>query len=117
MANEEHLARLKQGVKAWNQWQAADRDIGPDLTDADLTNANLYGANLIHANLAGACLPKASIRLLFGGRYLRMWTSAPLEDSRPYSIGVLRPLVSIHSTARRAISRKHSSEGLVCPTK
>ena len=22
MANEEHLARLKQGVKAWHEWQA-----------------------------------------------------------------------------------------------
>ena len=24
MANEEHLARLKQGVEAWNQWREAN---------------------------------------------------------------------------------------------
>jgi hypothetical protein len=32
MANEEHLARLKHGVDAWNQWRAANPDIVPDLS-------------------------------------------------------------------------------------
>ena len=32
MANEEHLARLKQGVEAWNAWRAKNRRIRPDLT-------------------------------------------------------------------------------------
>jgi hypothetical protein len=30
MANEEHLAQVKQGVEAWNQWREANRNIGPD---------------------------------------------------------------------------------------
>jgi hypothetical protein len=30
MANEEHRARLQQGVAAWNQWRAANFDIKPD---------------------------------------------------------------------------------------
>jgi hypothetical protein len=36
MANEEHLARLKEGVEAWKQWREANRDIRPDLTGANL---------------------------------------------------------------------------------
>jgi hypothetical protein len=27
MANEEHLARLKQGVEVWNAWRRENRDI------------------------------------------------------------------------------------------
>jgi hypothetical protein len=34
MANKEHLARLKQGVKAWNQWREANIHIKPDLSGA-----------------------------------------------------------------------------------
>ncbi len=30
MANEEHLARLKQGVAVWNQWRNAYPEIRPD---------------------------------------------------------------------------------------
>ena len=41
MANEEHLARLKQGVEAWNQWRNGNYGIKPDLTEADLRGANL----------------------------------------------------------------------------
>ena len=33
MANEEHLARLKQGVEAWNQWRTAHSEIQPDLSE------------------------------------------------------------------------------------
>jgi hypothetical protein len=56
MANEEHLARLKQGVAAWNQWREANLDIKPDLTGAALRKAGLVGANLANAVLRGAHL-------------------------------------------------------------
>jgi Pentapeptide repeats (8 copies) len=61
MANEEHLARLKQGVETWNQWRAVDRSTRPDLHRAHLTGADLHGANLTGAlllktNLEGANL-------------------------------------------------------------
>ena len=39
MANEEHLARLKQGVAAWNQWRRAHPEIQPDLDGAPLRGA------------------------------------------------------------------------------
>jgi Pentapeptide repeats (8 copies) len=71
MANEEHLARLKQGVAAWNQWREANPDIQPiltgaDLREADLTEAHLFetdlqGANLNMANLHGADLSVANL--------------------------------------------------------
>jgi uncharacterized protein YjbI with pentapeptide repeats len=48
MANDEHVALLKQGVDAWNAWRQANPDIRhPDLRGANLTEANLSGANLI----------------------------------------------------------------------
>jgi hypothetical protein len=66
MANEEHLARLKQGVKTWNRWQGEHREIRPDLSEADLrwadlTEANLFGANLTRADLDGADLRAANL--------------------------------------------------------
>jgi TIR domain/Pentapeptide repeats (8 copies) len=66
MANEEHLARLKQGVEAWNQWREANPDIKPDLIDADLTGAHLAGAHLYEADLTGVYLIRADL----AGAYL-----------------------------------------------
>ena len=36
MANDEHVALLKQGVAAWNAWRDENPDIRPDLSGADL---------------------------------------------------------------------------------
>jgi uncharacterized protein YjbI with pentapeptide repeats len=36
MANEEHVAILKQGVNAWNEWRAENPKVAPDLSEADL---------------------------------------------------------------------------------
>ena len=41
MANEEHLAILKQGVDTWNRWRQEKLDVVPDLDGADLMNADL----------------------------------------------------------------------------
>ncbi len=77
MANEEHLAELKKGVKHWNAWVKAQ---GPafranlreanlseanlreaDLSEADLSEANLREANLSKANLREADLSEADL--------------------------------------------------------
>jgi uncharacterized protein YjbI with pentapeptide repeats len=58
MANEEHLARLKQEVEAWNQWRVANLKITPDLSDANLVKADLSKVNLAEADLAGALNPR-----------------------------------------------------------
>ena len=69
MANRKHLARLKQGVAAWNQWREANRGIrlnlpevkliAANLTAADLSRAYLIGTNLTGANLSSAILERA----------------------------------------------------------
>jgi uncharacterized protein YjbI with pentapeptide repeats len=55
VANPEHLAKLKDGVEAWNKWRAEAR-VAPDLT-----RAHLGGANLAAADLSGANLTKARL--------------------------------------------------------
>lgn len=61
MANEEHAAKLKEGVTAWNQWRIDNPDMEPDLSGANLSKADLYGANLIEANLSGSDLNGANL--------------------------------------------------------
>jgi hypothetical protein len=63
MANEEHLAWLKQGVAAWNQWRLTNRNLKPDLAGADLTH--LHGARLSEANLAETDLTDADLEADF----------------------------------------------------
>ena len=46
MGNEEHLARLKQGVEAWNGWRSKNPGIQPDLFRADLTGVDLRQAKM-----------------------------------------------------------------------
>jgi uncharacterized protein YjbI with pentapeptide repeats len=57
MAAEAHLAVLKQGVDAWNEWRAAHPD-----RRIDLSNVSLRGLNLAKADLTGADLRKADLR-------------------------------------------------------
>lgn len=68
MANEEHLATLKQGVEVWNKWMEENPTITPDLGGANLSltlplnQANLSVANLIKADLSGVPLTAANLR-------------------------------------------------------
>src|SRR5208283_4413473 len=80
MADSTHLARLLEGVAAWNEWREANPGIIPDLTGVDLTEddlrstslykrdvnghlkINLQHANLHRANLQGAKLWRANLR-------------------------------------------------------
>jgi uncharacterized protein YjbI with pentapeptide repeats len=61
MANDEHLAILKQGVEVWNNWRSENPDIAVNLSNADLANANLSQANLTNTNLHGANLRGADL--------------------------------------------------------
>ncbi len=61
MADAEQLARLKSGVKEWNDWRSANPDAHIDLAQADLHAANLAGAVLFGAVLRGATLTGANL--------------------------------------------------------
>jgi TIR domain/Pentapeptide repeats (8 copies) len=86
MANEEHFARLKQGVVAWNVWREEkykeaharskrskkrimtqdqrrkkNPDLWPDLREADLHRTNLCDADLFQADLSSANLREADL--------------------------------------------------------
>ncbi|HEY9637289.1 MAG TPA: pentapeptide repeat-containing protein [Coleofasciculaceae cyanobacterium] len=77
MANDEHLALLRQGVDAWNEWKANNPDIRPNLSFAtgkgitikgaklsgvDLSRADLSRADLSRADLIGAKFSEANLR-------------------------------------------------------
>src|SRR6266849_10888658 len=57
MADQAHLAVLKQGADTWNAWRAAHAG-----TPADLANASLRGLDLAKADLAGADCREADLR-------------------------------------------------------
>jgi hypothetical protein len=61
LANAEHLAKLKEGVKPWSVWRNENREIRPDLSEADLHEADLREADLSGANLGLANLPGADL--------------------------------------------------------
>jgi uncharacterized protein YjbI with pentapeptide repeats len=65
--NAEHLAKLMEGVDAWNAWRTQNAGTKPDLTRADLAKRNLAdfdftSANMIKANLTDANLSRAILR-------------------------------------------------------
>jgi len=85
MANREHAAKIKKGVKAWNAWRSAHASVKPDLSgidcirwgpsypyyyqdlpDAPFRNANFEDTDFSHAvlrdaNLRGANLTRAHL--------------------------------------------------------
>jgi hypothetical protein len=80
MANEEHVALLKQGTARWNAWRRDNPDVRPDFSGADLRGVNLTpademgvsGADLRGANFSGADLKGAwLLGANFGGADLR----------------------------------------------
>jgi hypothetical protein len=65
MANEKHLAILREGIPAWNGWRKGTQEIPnlnrANLNLADLSNANLSGADLIGADLRATNLTNANL--------------------------------------------------------
>jgi Pentapeptide repeats (8 copies) len=61
MANDDDLARLRQGVAAWNEWRAQSPERRVDLGGVNLAQWDLAGANLSEANLGGTNLAFANL--------------------------------------------------------
>jgi uncharacterized protein YjbI with pentapeptide repeats len=61
MANQEHLAILKQGIEVWNEWRQKNPKVKPDLSGANLEYVNLQYANLDSADLNKANLTGANL--------------------------------------------------------
>ncbi|RCJ40084.1 hypothetical protein A6770_38345 [Nostoc minutum NIES-26] len=61
MANEEHLAILRQGVEVWNQWRQNFPAIKPNLQHANLSKVNLIGANFFNTDLEEVLLHDADM--------------------------------------------------------
>jgi hypothetical protein len=61
VANPEHLAKIKEGREAWNQWRYGNPILQPDLSGADLKEAKLSGAHLNGTDLEEAILVGAKL--------------------------------------------------------
>jgi len=61
MANPEHVAKLKEGVAAWNGWREENLTIKPDLRSADFSKADFSEADLAWTDLSGAKLIGADL--------------------------------------------------------
>ncbi len=62
MANEEHVALLKQGAEVWNRWRRENPNMRPDLSKTNLRKADLGGADFIDADRREALLKKAGFK-------------------------------------------------------
>jgi hypothetical protein len=56
MANEEHLAIIRQGVSVWNKWREGNPEVVPDLSRTEFHQVDIYGADLAGVNLEGTIL-------------------------------------------------------------
>ena len=62
MANPENLAKLKEGIAAWNKWRKDNPLIKLDLSEANLSEANLSEVNLRKADLGYTSLTRAVLK-------------------------------------------------------
>lgn len=62
MANEEHLAILRQGVQVWNGWRENNPDINPDLSCLNFNKIDLDGFNLSNTVIFGSSFGSSSLR-------------------------------------------------------
>jgi uncharacterized protein YjbI with pentapeptide repeats len=61
MADESHLAKLHEGVDAWNSWRDEHPEIIPDFASSDLQEANLSIFKLYNVDLCLAYLRNANL--------------------------------------------------------
>lgn len=135
MANPEHVAKLREGVEAWNEWRNTNLLLVPDLSSINLAGEDLRGANFRIANLAktifsttnliGADLVKANLteanfdgarldRALFGNSILVRGSlrEAFIENAN----FVLADLTGADLTSSRAIHSDFSIANLSAAT-
>ena len=74
MANPEHVAKLKEGADAWNDWRESGEEVDLsfihlrgdaldfyDLTEANLSDSRLEGVSFVGAGCAGTTFERAAI--------------------------------------------------------
>ncbi|MBW2428984.1 MAG: pentapeptide repeat-containing protein [Deltaproteobacteria bacterium] len=84
MAQDNHVAILDSGIKAWNKWRDKNPNLLPDLRGADISEEDLRGidftgANLSRTNMSGADLSEAV--LLGAILYKANLSKADLSDA------------------------------------
>jgi uncharacterized protein YjbI with pentapeptide repeats len=131
MAKPEHLAILRQGVPAWEEWlehkanfvadfKAANLG-GLDLSGIDLRGANLSHADLVNTNLSGAQVNRANLRSsrLAGARLTNADLSkadldgAQLSPVRPDSTVLEEGLDGIDASGAKLIEANLTGANLV----
>ena len=105
MANPEHLAKLKEGVKAWNEWRAGDPRVVPSLSGANLSDADLRGVDFSRADLTGAVLARADLTdANFSGAHL---TRANFSEAELLSASLVRAHAEAASFVGASLKSAH----------
>jgi hypothetical protein len=89
MADESHIARLREGVAAWNEWRRTHPEVIPDLSAGvlrglDLSTADLSDSDLRGADLRGVQLQRAKLvraRMNQANLFKAVLDGADLEDA------------------------------------
>src|SRR5919112_602332 len=84
MANEKHVALLRQGIHVWNAWREKEPSTRPDLSGANLNGAYLIWPSLSVANLYEADLSYADLTLT--NLVQTNLTRADLKNCRIYGV-------------------------------
>lgn len=95
MANPDHLAILKQGVKVWNEWREDNPLLGPDLSGADLSGLDLSGLDPRMPHLRGVFRPDIPEAYLIGV-YITYWFSKGVDLTRTNLHGANLKSANLH---------------------
>jgi hypothetical protein len=88
MANPRHLAKLLQGVDAWNKWRKGKEMEAVDLSQLNLSKRDFSGANFNFANLFGSICIQTNFRGAdFHNANLQLMMAAGADFSRAELFG------------------------------
>jgi hypothetical protein len=110
MADDEHVALLKQDVDAWNKWRDQNPNIRPDLSKANLWEADLSGAILSGADLSKANLNEADLSGAYLGKAVLSGVDLCMANLRGARLGGAHLGGARGEPRRRAPRWGHSTE-------
>lgn len=128
MANQEHIAKLKEGVLAWNEWRRQNSDVIPDFSGFDFSEPMQWHGTPVwnerkwfrHIDLQQIDLTRADIRkanLTFVNFTRAIFSEADLRDANLFKADLEEALLTgadiRRANLREAVIRECLCTGLI----